>query len=229
MKAMLLAAGEGRRMRPLTLATPKPLLPVVGRPLIEHSIERLAAAGVTELVINASWLGEQLVDYFGDGTRWNVSIAWSLEPKPLETAGAVIEALPLLGEQPFLLVNGDVWCDYPLENLVARQQTLREETAAYLVLVDNPEHNPEGDFYLDQGSIDQCGSGAKQTFSGISLWRPEPFIQCANQLQSRVLPLRELLLPLIATGSVAGELWRGDWCDVGTPERYRALNSRLTS
>lgn len=227
MKAMLLAAGEGRRMRPLTLTTPKPLLPVAGRPLLEHSLLRLAAAGITELVINRSWLGEQLLDYFGDGSRWGISIAWSPEAQPLETAGAVMQALPLLGEEPFLLINGDIYSDFPLAQLIAQQSLLREECVASLVMVDNPAHHPQGDFYLRDGVVSTAGSGAKLTFSGISLWRPAPFAARAARSGSEPLPLRELLLPLLAQQQVIGQHWRGSWCDVGTPERYAVLQQSV--
>lgn len=227
MKAMLLAAGEGRRMRPLTLATPKPLLPLGGRPMIEHTIAKLAAAGVTELVINVSWLGEQLIDTFGGGEQHGVTIHWSREPEPLETAGAVIQALPLLGEAPFLLVNGDVWSDYPFAPLVARGPALASgDVLGHLVMVGNPAHHRDGDFALRDGKLALSDSDDRLTFSGISLWRPQPFVAAAAAA-GQPLPLREVLLPLIAAGQVSGEHWAGRWCDVGTPQRYAALQREL--
>lgn len=149
MKALILAAGEGRRMRPLTDVTPKPLLEVAGKPLIEHHIARLAAAGFTEIVVNVSHLGQQLVDFLGDGSQWQVAIAISAEQTPLETAGGIIQALPHLGDAPFLLVNGDVFTDYPFAQL---RETAPAERGAHIVLVPNPAHRPEGDFLLS----DRC-------------------------------------------------------------------------
>lgn len=228
MKAMLLAAGEGRRMRPLTLATPKPLLPLAGRPILEHTIAKLAAAGITELVINVSWLGEQLIDYFGSGEQLGVTIEWSRERQPLETAGAVINALELLGDAPFLLINGDVWSDYPLAVLAARGAALAaSDQLADLVMVDNPIHHPSGDFALRDGRLAVADDG-RLTFSGISLWRPEPFASAAV-VAGEPLALRDLLLPLLAAGRVNGEHWGGSWCDVGTPQRYAALDAELNA
>ena len=147
MKAMILAAGFGERLRPLTEKTPKPLLKVGVKPLIQYHIERLASAGVRELVINTSWLGDQIESFLGDGSRFGVSIAWSREAEPLDTGGGIRRALPLLGSDPFLVINGDVWTNYPLDSLVEREWA--DEIEAHLVLVPNPTHNPEGDFTLD--------------------------------------------------------------------------------
>ncbi len=216
-------------MRPLTLATPKPLLPLAGRPILEHTIVKLAAAGITELVINVSWLGEQLIDTFGSGEQFGVTIEWSREQQPLETAGAVINALALLGDAPFLLVNGDVWSDYPLAALAARGAALAAGgQLAELVVVDNPAHHPAGDFALRDGRLALAGDH-RLTFSGISLWRPEPFVAAAAAAAGQPLPLRELLLPLIAAGRIGGEYWGGRWCDVGTPQRYAALDAQLSA
>ena len=150
MKAMILAAGEGRRMRPLTDVTPKPLLMVAGKPLIEHHIARLGAAGFTEIVVNVSYLGQQLVDFLGDGSQWQVAISISSEQTPLETAGGIIQALPHLGDAPFLLVNGDVFTDYPFAQL---RETAPAKRGAHIVLVPNPAHRPEGDFLLSDRRV----------------------------------------------------------------------------
>jgi len=165
MKAMILAAGFGKRLRPLTDTTPKPLLPVGGKPLMQHHIERLAAVGITDLVINISWLAEQIEDYFGDGSDYGVAISWSREQQPLETWGGITNALPLLGDQPFLLINGDIWTDFPLQTITGN---LSSELDGWLLLVDNPEHNPQGDFGLVEGKLVSEAS-EKYTFSGIPI------------------------------------------------------------
>jgi MurNAc alpha-1-phosphate uridylyltransferase len=210
-KAMILAAGEGRRMRPLTLSTPKPLLQVRGVSLIEHHIRRLAEAGVRELVINVAYLGEQICAALGDGRALGVHIQYSVEPEPLETAGALHHALPLLGDAPFLLVNGDVWTDYSFANL--RNHSLRG--LGHLVLVPNPEHKLTGDFSLDDaGNLGELDGTTSFTFSGISL---------LSQARSQ-FPLREVFSWAIQNQQLSGELFSGTWCDVGTPERLAELN-----
>ena len=158
MKAMILAAGEGRRMRPLTDVTPKPLLEVAGKPLIEHHIARLSAAGFSEIVVNVSHLGQQLVDFLGDGSRWQISISISAEQTPLETAGGIIQALPHLGDGPFLLVNGDVFTDYPFTQLREMAPT---ERGAHIVLVPNPTHRPGGDFLLRDRRVENLPVAAE--------------------------------------------------------------------
>ena len=227
MKAMLLAAGYGKRLAPLTLKTPKPMLEVAGKPLLQHHIERLAACGIRDLVINTSWLAEQIEDYFGDGSQFGVSISWSREPQPLETGGGISKALDLLGHQPFLLVNGDVWTDFPLDSLSA--QSVADNKSAWLLLVNNPEHNPKGDFALSDGLVTNTLS-AKYTFSGISVIRPQllsDYTQTNPNQES--FPLRDVLLPAIEAGKVMGTLYYGKWCDVGTVERYQALNNSLVT
>ena len=227
MKAMLLAAGYGKRLAPLTLKTPKPMLEVAGKPLLQHHIERLAACGIRDLVINTSWLAEQIEDYFGDGSEFGVSISWSREPQPLETGGGIAKALDLLGHQPFLLVNGDVWTDFPLDSLSA--QSVADNKSAWLLLVNNPEHNPKGDFALSDGLVTNTLS-AKYTFSGISVIRPQLLSDYTQTNPSQEsFPLRDVLLPAIETGKVAGALYHGTWCDVGTVERYQALNNSLVT
>ncbi|MCY1280579.1 N-acetylmuramate alpha-1-phosphate uridylyltransferase [compost metagenome] len=211
MKAMILAAGKGERLRPLTLHTPKPLVQAGGRPLIEYHVRALAVAGFTELVINHAWLGQQIEDYLGDGTRFGVRIAWSPEGEPLETGGGIFRALPLLGEAPFLVVNGDIWTDYDFA-------VLRHPLAgdAHLVLVDNPAHHPHGDFRLEAGRVDDAIDGQPSlTYSGIAVLDPALFAGC----QPGAFKLAPLLRRAMAAGRVSGEHYRGRWVDVGTHER----------
>lgn len=223
MKAMILAAGLGERLRPLTDKTPKPLLEVGGKPLIQHHIERLVAAGIRDIVINISWLAEQIESFVGDGARFGAQVKWSREEQPLETGGGIRRALPHLGSEPFLLVNGDVWTDYPFESLVKRDWS--EEIDAHLILVPNPIHHMKGDFALDgQGKIRYADEGASTfTFSGLSVMRPEIFALYASA--SEKFPLRDVLVSGIKAGCVSGEAYRGDWWDVGTLERLEALNA----
>ncbi|MFB1010951.1 MAG: nucleotidyltransferase family protein [Thiopseudomonas sp.] len=209
MKAMILAAGKGERMRPLTLHTPKPLLPVAGKALIEYHIEALARAGFTELVINHAWLGEQLETALGDGSRYGVSICYSPEGQPLETGGGIFNALPLLGDGPFVLVNGDVWTDYDFA-LLPRQL----KADAHLVLVENPPHHPQGDFALVNGRV-QAQGASLLTYSGIAVLRPQVFAGCT----AGAFPLAPLLRKAMDDGRVTGEQHAGHWLDVGTVER----------
>ncbi|MGJ3441466.1 N-acetylmuramate alpha-1-phosphate uridylyltransferase MurU [Pseudomonas sp. Je.1.5.c] len=211
MKAMILAAGKGERMRPLTLHTPKPLVPVAGEPLIEYHLRALAAAGVSEVVINHAWLGQQIEDHLGDGSRFGLTIRYSAEGEPLETGGGIFKALPMLGEAPFLLVNGDVWSDYDF-----RQLNKPLEGLAHLVLVDNPGHHGRGDFRL-QGAqvVDGDDAPGTLTFSGISVLDPALFAGC----QPGAFKLAPLLRQAMAQGKVTGERHGGLWVDVGTLER----------
>lgn len=219
MKAMILAAGRGERMRPLTDRLPKPLLPVAGRPLIEHQIARLAAGGFTELVINLSHLGHLIREALGDGARLGVSIAYSDEGQPaLETGGGIFRALPLLGPGPFLVINGDVWTDYPWERVPRRL-----DGQAHLVLVDNPDHHPEGDFLLSQHRVASGGAGRRLTFSGIGVYTPALFAGCRDGR----FPLAPLLRAAMDRGEVSGEHYQGEWLDVGTPARLAELERRL--
>ncbi|WP_312932230.1 N-acetylmuramate alpha-1-phosphate uridylyltransferase MurU [Pseudomonas sp.] len=209
MKAMILAAGKGERMRPLTLHTPKPLIPLAGQPLIEYHLRALAAAGFTEVVINHAWLGQQIETHLGDGRRLGVNIAYSPEGEPLETGGGIFKALPLLGSEPFLLVNGDIWTDYDFARLRAPLQGL-----AHLVLVDNPGHHGAGDFSLANGQVGNDGP-AKLTFSGLSVLDPALF----RDSQAGAFKLAPLLRQAISEARVTGEYYTGAWVDVGTPER----------
>lgn len=211
MKVMLLAAGLGARMRPLTDHTPKPLLRVGGRPLIEHHLLRLAAAGYRDIVVNIAHLGAQIEAYLGDGARLGVSIAYSREATPLETGGGIFRALPLLGPQPFLVVNGDIWTDYPLQQLRAVQPV-----RGHLVMVDNPGHLTHGDFHRGaDGVLSEQGSGAKLTYSGLAVFHPDLFAGCVDG----VFPLRPLFVRAMQEGLLTSEYYAGQWLDVGTPER----------
>ena len=219
MRAMILAAGRGERMRPLTDTVPKPLLPVAGRPLIVHHLASLARAGITDIVINHAHLGDRIEQALGDGREYGVMIRYSAEPDgALETGGGIFRALPLLGPAPFLVVNGDVWSDFPFARLPGRPDGL-----AHLVLVDNPEHHPDGDFALVDGRVRER-DGSALTYSGVGVLDPALF----DGSRPGRFPLVPLLRDAIAGGRVAGEHWGGQWVDVGTPERLRALDAVLT-
>ena len=206
---MILAAGKGERMRPLTLSLPKPLIEVNGRPLIEHHIRALAAAGITELVINHAWLGAQLEAALGDGSRLGVAIRFSAEGEPLETGGGIFRALPLLGSAPFVLVNGDIRTDFAFGTLALPTGCL-----ARLVLVDNPPHHPSGDFGLVDERI-TLDAQEKLTYSGIAVLHPQLFTGCT----AGAFKLVDVLRPAIAAGQVSGQRLDGRWVDVGTLER----------
>lgn len=216
---MILAAGEGRRMRPLTDDKPKPLIEAAGKPLLAFHLERLVAAGFSDIVVNASYHAQQIVDYCGDGTRWGCRITVIVEPTPLETAGGILNALPRLGDEPFAVVNGDVFTDYPLDRL--RLHDL-EADHAHLVMIPNPEHHPDGDFTLTDGRIGE-GSGPRLTFSGLSVMSRALFAGLAPGKSA----LRPQLEVAINSRRLSGELWSGLWSDVGTPERLGALENSL--
>lgn len=226
MKAMILCAGRGERMRPLTDTIPKPLLPIAGKPLVQYHIEKLVQAGVSQIVINHAWLGEQIEKALGNGSQWGATISYSAEGKALEAAGGIIKALPLLGEQPFIVINGDVWSDYPFENLL-RMTPVK----AHLVLVANPEHNPCGDFSLAQDGLVSDQGDKKFTFSGVSVMNPVLFSQLICEQDtgqtSGVIPMAPLLRKVMAEQQVTGELYQGEWIDVGTPERLKMLDERV--
>lgn len=212
---MILAAGKGERMRPLTLHTPKPLLPVAGKPLIQWHIEALARAGLSRLVINHAWLGQQIEAAFGDGACLGVHIDWSAEEQPLETAGGILRALPLLGDAPFVLVNGDIWTDFDFAAL-----RLPAGRLAHLVLVDNPPFKEAGDFLLAGGAVANPAAGQQAealTYSGIAVLSPRLFDGLAEGPQ----PLAPLLRAAAQQGLVSGEHHAGRWIDVGTPERLQ--------
>jgi MurNAc alpha-1-phosphate uridylyltransferase len=222
MRAMILAAGLGTRMRPFTLTTPKPLIPLLGKPLIEYHIERLAKAGINDIVINHAWLGEKLEKALGDGARWGVNIVYSREGEPLETAGGILKALPLLSPngEPFWVINGDVWSDY--DGFQCR--ALTPGKLAHLVLVDNPEHNPDGDFGLvgDHVLSDQDERHG-YTFSGISLLSPHLF----DGLTPGAHRLGPLLKAACKQDAVVGEHYSGLWFDIGTVERLQSAEQMI--
>jgi MurNAc alpha-1-phosphate uridylyltransferase len=221
MKVMLLAAGRGERMRPLTDERPKPLLQVAGKPLIVWHLERLARAGFSDVVINVSWLGDQIIEALGDGGRYGVHIAWSREPWPaLETGGGLLHAMPLLGDAPFLLVNSDVYTDVDFASL-----RIAPDDLAQLVLVPNPPHHLQGDFWLDTRGRIGDGGGERLTYSGISLLRAGLF---AGAEPGR-FPLLPWLLRAQAAGKLGGQKHAGRWLDIGTPERLRELDAELAS
>jgi MurNAc alpha-1-phosphate uridylyltransferase len=212
---MILAAGRGERMRPLTDATPKPLLRIGGQTLIERHVHALARAGVRQLVINHAHLGGQIERALGDGRAYGVDIVYSAEPEgALETGGGIFNALPLLGTEPFLVLNADIWTDYPFTSLPASIDGL-----AHLVMVSNPAHHPDGDFSLSGSQLAQRGP-AMLTFSGIGIYRPQLFAGCTPG----AFPLAPLLRTAMDAGQVSGEHYTGVWFDIGTPERLEAIN-----
>lgn len=218
MKAMILAAGRGERMRPLSDRMPKPLLEAGGHRLIEYHLAALAAAGVREVVVNLSWLGDSIREVLGDGSRHGLSIAYSAEgPAPLGTGGGLHRALPLLGADPFLVVNGDVWINLPFEALRRPPGAL-----AHLVMVDNPEHHPRGDFGLEGGGR-LVTVPTTLTYAGVAVLDPRLFDDC----QPGSFPLRPLLDRALGAGRLTGQRHAGAWSDVGTPERLAALDIEL--
>jgi MurNAc alpha-1-phosphate uridylyltransferase len=224
MKAMILAAGRGNRMRPLTDQVPKPLLEAGGRPLIQYHLERLAAADIRDIVINHAHLGEQIEAALGDGSRFGVHIRYSPEQTALETGGGIFKALPLLGPDPFLVINGDIWSDIDPIGL-----HLAGTDLAHLVLVDNPPHHPSGDFILTGGRVrvegdqDERERERRLTFSGVGVYSPSLFAGC----RPGAFALAPLLRDAMAQGRVGGEHHRGYWLDIGTPERLADLDRLL--
>ena len=223
MKAMILAAGLGNRMRPLTLYKPKPLLEVGGKPLIVWHIKKLKEIGVTEIVINSAWLADVLIGALGDGSQFGVLIRWTREDEGLETAGGIINALPLLGTEPFILVNGDVWTTFDFSSLL---DVNLENDLAHLVFVNNPEQHPNGDFTLAEGrayTFDQNQQGENLTFSGVSVIHPKMF----DGLESGKRPLAPLLKKAMLDGKISAEKMQAAWVDVGTPERLSDLDLQI--
>lgn len=223
MKVMILAAGFGNRMRPLTDTTPKPLLRAGKCSLIEWHLRRLARRDFRDVVINTHHLGDKLRDALGDGSRFGLRIHWSPEADILETAGGIRQALPLLGDQPFAVINGDVWTDYDFTRL---RRALPEGLLGRLVMVPNAAHHPAGDFHLDAaGLLSRDGPGQRHTYSGMAVFDPALF----RPLPPGRLPLADVLRPVMEQDRLAGELFSGDWQDIGTPERLRQLNERLAA
>ncbi len=227
MKAMILAAGRGDRMRPLTDVCPKPLLKAGGIPLIEHHINKLRKAGIIEIVINHAYLGQQIEDYLQDGQALGVAIRYSHEDTALETGGGIFQALPLLGDAPFLVVNADVWCDIDYGQLL---QSINAQSAnaqsisglAHLLMINNPVHNPQGDFYYTNGRLSKSGE-EKLTYSGIGIYYPQLFAECV----AGAFPLAPLLRKAISDNLITATYYNGYWLDVGTPERLIQLNRHL--
>ena len=227
MRALIFAAGKGERMRPLTEHTPKPLLRARGKPLVEWHLEKLAAAGVTDVVLNISWLAHAFAPALGDGSHWGLRLHWSAEgDEPLETGGGMLQALPLLGDEPFIAINGDIFTDYDFARLMRAPLGL-----AHLVLVDNPDHNPGGDFALGPDLHVAADGPANVSFAGIGIYRPELLVGWREIIgptpgashdppRFRVVPL---LQAAMARGEISGEHHRGEWTDVGTPERLAGL------
>lgn len=221
MKAMILAAGKGERLRPLTLHTPKPLVRAAGVPLIEYQLQALRRAGFDQLVINHAWLGQQIEDHLGDGSAFGVSIRYSPEGEPLETGGGIFKALPLLGDDAFVIANGDIWTDFDYASL---HGALAESDLVHLVLVDNPGHHTRGDFCLSEGRVSDYREGQPSlTYSGIAILRPELFQGC----EPGAFKLAPLLRQAMAAGRVSGVHHRGRWIDVGTHERLAEVERQL--
>lgn len=230
MKAMILAAGKGERMRPLTLTTPKPLLSAGGKPLIEHHLERLYQAGFRDIVINHAWLGEQIEYTLGDGERFGLSLHYSREGEPLETAGGIVRALPMLASPDtdwFMVINGDIWSDFDLARLQPPAPDKHPCVDALLVMADSPPHHRKGDFCLNDNGLlyEECAGkeGERLTYTGISLLRPRLF----EGLTDAAGKLAPVLRAAMANGRVAGVHHPGHWIDVGTPERLRELDQQL--
>ncbi|WP_420824408.1 N-acetylmuramate alpha-1-phosphate uridylyltransferase MurU [Thiomicrorhabdus aquaedulcis] len=232
-KAMILAAGRGNRLRPLTDSLPKPLVPMCGKPLIEYHLEKLAHAGVNEVVINHAWLGQTIEHALGDGARWGLNIMYSPEPEGgLETAGGIINALPLLGNEPFLVINGDVFTDMPFKPLIDQAWSMQKalnsmdtSTAclAHLMLVPSPVFNPQGDFGLDAHS--HVLAHGEYTFAGLSVLHPALFNAVPNDTQSRVIKLAPVLRNAMQSRQVTGQVYHGLWSDIGTLARLQAAET----
>ena len=220
MKAMILAAGYGKRMRPLTDHTPKPLLQAGGKGLIEYHIEKLRDAGIDSLVINTGWLGDRLAATLGDGRRFGIPIVYSHEGTPLETAGGIRRALPLLGDDPFVLVNGDIWTDFDLSRLVADRPD-----PVHLVLADNPDHHPGGDFHLTEGGRVRDNGEPRLTYAGMGRFDPALFAAMPDG-EAKLAPL---LRAAMGDDAVSSEHHPGQWWDIGTPERLEELDRLLKS
>ncbi len=225
MKAMILAAGRGERMRPLTDTCPKPLLAVGGKPLIVWHLERLAAAGFVDVIINHAHLGALIEKALGNGQQWKLNIQYSPEPEgALETAGGIAQALPLLGGAPFLVINGDIFCDW---NPALAVRSLSAEKLAHLVMVPNPPQHPNGDFCLDDGMVGTlvgADDTPSYTFSGIGIYRPEMFADITRGTRAKLAPL---LVAAMTKNKISGELHGGTWLDIGTPDRLAAVNELI--
>ncbi len=222
---MILAAGRGERMRPLTDTLPKPLLEVGGKPLIVWHIERLASVGITDIVINYAWLGHKFPEILGDGSQFGVDIRYSPEENGLETAGGIANAIDLLGQSPFLVMNGDVWCDWNPINAMSKVTQLEQgKEQAWLLMVNNPAHNPNGDFHLTSNGRLISEGNNKLTFAGIGVYHPSLFSGIGKQTVAKLAPLLRLAMQ---KNAVLGSQHTGQWTDVGTPERLKELDAQL--
>ena len=220
MKAMILAAGRGERLRPLTDNTPKPLLQAGQHKLIEYHLYHLAEAGFKDIIINVAWLGEKIINTLGDGSNYNLSIKYSNEgDQALETGGGIFNALPLLGDNPFLVINGDIWTDYAFKNLYG----LTPQGMAHLIMVNNPIHNSDGDFYLQNNQLTESGN-QKYTFSGIGVYKKDFFAGQTNES----FPLAPLIRQHIKQNNISAELYTGEWDDIGTVERLEMRIKKQT-
>jgi len=217
MKAMILAAGRGERMRPLTDHIPKPLLEVAGKPLIIWHLEKLAKANFEEVIINHAHLGGMIEAYVGDGSRWNLKVTYSREGSPLETAGGIKKALPLIGDQPFLVVNADIYTDFNFATIKNRNLN---DCKGHLVMVKNPKQHPDGDFFLQNNQIEREGK-ERLTFSGIAVYQPKIFEDINIEPVAKLAPI---LKKLIGAKCISGEVYEGLWFDIGTPERLNEVN-----
>jgi len=218
---MILAAGRGERMRPLTDVTPKPLLQAGPHRLIEYHLINLAQAGFTDVIINVAWLGQQIIDELGNGEKYNINISYSNEgDRALETGGGIYKALPLLGDEPFLVVNGDVWTDYPFENL----QSFQLKDKAHLVLINNPAHNPTGDFAINNSRL-LNDEKDRYTFSGIGVYSKDFFTTSSDGKYS----LAPMIRKYIDSNEISGEVYEGRWIDIGTPQRLESLTDLLSA
>ncbi len=215
MKAMILAAGKGERMRPLTSTTPKPLLPVGGKPLLVHHLQALAKAGIKEVVINTWYLGEQIIELIGSGARFGLQIKYSIEDQLLDTGGGIAHCLPLLGNDPFLVISADIFTDFAFNTLPSAPTGL-----AHLVMVDNPPYHAHGDFFLDKGKLHLHDGAGKYTYANIGVYRPEFFVGAP----AGAFPLNGLFFKHIAAARVTGQYFAGCWHNIGTPEELNLVN-----
>jgi MurNAc alpha-1-phosphate uridylyltransferase len=232
MRAMILAAGRGERMRPLTDHMPKPLIPVAGKPLIQWHLEKLARAGISEVIINHAWLGGMIEQALGSGQQFGLNIRYSPESHALETAGGIATALPLLGEEPFLVLNGDIWCDWdPAQAKHFACELHLRSCLAWLLMVENPVQHPTGDFLLESGGLlrDEVAGSAnavRHTFAGIGVYQPKLFAHTPAHQPAKLAPL---LRQAMQNNQVVGTLHQSEWIDVGTPERLAALEGKIAS
>ena len=220
MKAMILAAGRGERLRPFTLNTPKPLLRVGNAALIDHALNAIKKAGITDVVINVHYLGDQIIQHCGDGSRYGLCIVYSIEKILLDTGGGVYQALPTLGDEPFLLLSADIWTDFPLQTLLKKSVT-----DAHLILVENPEYHVNGDFGLDQNNVIRCDTLPKYTYANIGIFHPGLF----QRVNIPIFPLRKIILPAIENSLVTGECYHGQWHNVGTVEELEIVKTLSTT